>query len=288
MLWWKGHDHNERDLEELESMAQHSSERERAAMLVEREVNALYSCLLMKGRVGETFAATVSSLTDHGFFVELDGLYVEGLVKGETVYPEYEFDQSTYRLSFGNGRVVKVGQKCTVMLLAVNLTKKQMDFGVETFIDEEGLSEASPRHPARERKTGGRHTGRAGGARHEGSRRESPRHEERPARKSFEPPARKAHEASRTDERPARKSFEAPARRDERAVDGPKDEAPFGPPSGKGFDARAVLDRLWRERGGKPLGGESRGRSTDREERRSEDRRGGGRDRNERGGGRRR
>ncbi|MCU0700418.1 MAG: hypothetical protein MUC96_28235, partial [Myxococcaceae bacterium] len=60
--------------------------------------------------------------------------------------------------------------------------------------------------------------------------------------------------------------------------DGPKDEAPFGPPSGKGFDARAVLDRLWRERGGKPLGGSPRGRSDDRDgrdDRRSDDRRGG-------------
>jgi ribonuclease R len=281
--WWKGHENNERELEELESMAQHSSERERGAMLVEREVNALYSCLLMKGRVGETFTATVSSLTEHGFFVELDELYVEGLVKGETVYPEFEFDQSTYRLSFGNGRVLKVGQKCTVMLLAVNLTKKQMDFGVESFIDEDGTVEASPRHQANERRRGGKPAGRSGGARHGES------HRERPAKKSFEPAReerapRRTFEAPRQDERPSRKAFEPPVRRDERPAEGPKDEAPFGPASGKGFDARAVLDRLWRERGGKPLGGAPpRGRSEERDERR-----GGGRDRSERGGGRRR
>ncbi|MCU0699175.1 MAG: ribonuclease R, partial [Myxococcaceae bacterium] len=178
--WWKGHENNERDLEELESMAQHSSERERAAMLVEREVNALYSCLLMKDRVGETFAATVSSLTEHGFFVELDGLYVEGLVKAETIYPEFEFDPATYRLSFGNGRVVKVGQPCTATLLAVNLTKKQMDFGVEAFADEGDTPDA--RHPARVKGRSGRRPERREGQgrfeRHERPRRE----DERPTR----------------------------------------------------------------------------------------------------------
>ncbi|MBL8935016.1 MAG: ribonuclease R, partial [Archangium sp.] len=121
--WWKTkRELSDAELEELESMAQHSSERERAAMLVEREVNALYSCLLMKDKVGESFAATVSSLAEHGFFVELDDLYVEGLVKGETVYPDFEFDQSTYRITYSNGREVKVGLKCTVTLAAVNLS----------------------------------------------------------------------------------------------------------------------------------------------------------------------
>jgi ribonuclease R len=168
--WWKTkHELGERELEELESMAQHSSERERAAMLVEREVNALYSCLLMKDRVGESFAATVSSLAEHGFFVELDDLFVEGLVKGETVYPDFEFDQATYRINYGDGRIVKVGLNCTVTLASVNLTKKQMDFAVEGFaagrIEGCGVEVAvapQRRHDAQGRHAGGRQ-GRAGG-----------------------------------------------------------------------------------------------------------------------------
>jgi ribonuclease R len=297
--WWEGHEGSDRELEALEAMAQHSSERERAAMLVEREVNALYACLLMKGRVGESFAATVSSLTDGGFFVELDGLYVEGLVKGETVYPEFEFDPATYRLSFGNGRVVKVGQPCTVTLLSVNLTKKQMDFGVERFADEQGTPAerhpARPRHERSERRPdargGPRRFDRAAPARLQGARRDEPSSGERPSR-SASPPSRQGDfrsrrvvDAPRSDERPAPRPHEAPTRRDERPVAGPRDEAPFGAPSGKGFDARAVLDRLWRERGGKPLsGGAPRGRDDDQDVR---DERRGARDRNGRGGRRR-
>jgi ribonuclease R len=74
-------------MDELRRMAEHSSERERAAMKCEREVNALYACLLMEDRVGEEFAATVSSLADFGFFVELDAEHVEGLVRADDLGP---------------------------------------------------------------------------------------------------------------------------------------------------------------------------------------------------------
>ncbi|MEW5737621.1 MAG: ribonuclease R [Myxococcota bacterium] len=117
----------EQELDRLEALAVQCSERERAAMQVEREVSALYSCLLVKDRVGESFAGTVSGLSENGFYVELDELHVDGFVRGELVYPDFEFDQSTYRLVFGSGHVVKVGQKLQVTLAAVNLQRKQID-----------------------------------------------------------------------------------------------------------------------------------------------------------------
>lgn len=114
----------------LEGLSVQCSERERAAMQVEREVNQLYSCLLLKDRIGEDHPGTVAGLTDNGFYVQLEELWVEGFVRGETVYPDFEFDQSTYRITFGNGLVVKVGAKCQVRILAVNLERKQIDFQV--------------------------------------------------------------------------------------------------------------------------------------------------------------
>ncbi len=50
----------EREEGQLEDMAAQSSERERAAMQVEREVVSFYATLLMKDRVGEEFDATVA------------------------------------------------------------------------------------------------------------------------------------------------------------------------------------------------------------------------------------
>ena len=66
-------------------------------------------------------------LADHGFFVELDGLLVEGLVRGDTVDTGFEFDPSRYCVVLGSGREVRVGQRVKVTLANVNLERKHID-----------------------------------------------------------------------------------------------------------------------------------------------------------------
>src|SRR5690606_10787743 len=104
------------------------SERERAAMQVEREVVSFYATLLMKDRVGEEFDATVSSITDFGFFVELDEEHVEGLVKTESVGFGGKLDKLLHALVYPDGRRIRVGQKCRVRLVSVSPERRQMDF----------------------------------------------------------------------------------------------------------------------------------------------------------------
>lgn len=205
------------EADRLEMLAVQCSERERAAMQTEREVSALYACLLMKGRVGEQFTATVGGLSENGFFVVLDEHHVEGFVRGESVHRDFELDPATYRLVFQNGRVVRVGQKATVVLLSVNLQKRQMEFGPVT-IDGEPLGRG-PRGASEARR------GPSGGRDRNG----------------------KGRGASRRDRSGSdRASFEKGTRA------GSPDAPSAGPSIGPsvGFDARAVLDRLWRERGG--------------------------------------
>ena len=122
------------EMDELRRMAEHSSERERAAMKCEREVNALYACILMKDRVGEEFPATVSSITDFGFFVELDLEHVEGLVRAEDLGPGHRLVVGA--LVWSSGRRVQVGQALTVRLAGVNVQRRQMDFDVVAFAGE--------------------------------------------------------------------------------------------------------------------------------------------------------
>ncbi len=139
----------EAQVEKLNEMALHASERERAAMAVEREVISFYAALMMKDRVGEVFDATVSSLTDFGLFVELDELFVEGLVKSEALDPRYRFDTTTYVAVLGSGRRVHVGEKLKVRLQAVSLERRQMEFTVVSFVAE-GPAAPEPRAaPAR-------------------------------------------------------------------------------------------------------------------------------------------
>ncbi|MGZ6060504.1 MAG: ribonuclease R [Myxococcaceae bacterium] len=128
----------ENEVEELRRMAAHSSERERAAMKCEREVNSLYACLLMEDRVGEEFAATVSSITDFGLFVELDTEHVEGLVRADELGPGHKLVVGA--LTWPTGRRVQVGQVLTVRLAGVNVQRRQMDFDVVAFAGEQPLA----------------------------------------------------------------------------------------------------------------------------------------------------
>ncbi|WP_164019728.1 ribonuclease R [Pyxidicoccus trucidator] len=142
----------EREEAQLEDMAVQCSERERAAMQVEREVVSFYACLLMKDRVGEEFAATVAAITDFGFFIELDEEHVEGLVKAETLGPGAKLDKLTHALVYAGGRRVRVGQKLRVRLSSVNVTARKMDFEALQFDGEAMLARAEPGAPRRRRE----------------------------------------------------------------------------------------------------------------------------------------
>ena len=167
-LWARGkkrqsEDELEAESERLEALSVQCSERERAAMQVEREVNQLYSCLLLKDRVGEEHPGVVCGLSENGFFVQLDELWVEGFVRGESVYPEFEFDQSTYRIQFGNGLVVKVGLPCKVMIASVNMERKQIDYQVREL--EGAEVETHEFDATRPPSKGGQRGGERGGGR---------------------------------------------------------------------------------------------------------------------------
>src|SRR5690606_3572790 len=58
--------------EELEAVASHSSEKERAAMEAEREADRFLKCLFMEEKVGERFDATIVGVADFGLFAEID------------------------------------------------------------------------------------------------------------------------------------------------------------------------------------------------------------------------
>lgn len=152
--------------ERLEMLAVQASERERAAMQVEREVLGFYSCLMMKDRVGEELPGTVAALTDFGFFVELEGLFLEGLVRSETVGEGAEFDPTTLRIYFGDGRFVKVGMKVQIRVDSINFKRRQVDLELLTPlpIGPRKGGEGGPRERhAGERPRGGGGGGGGGG-----------------------------------------------------------------------------------------------------------------------------
>src|SRR5262249_31725146 len=66
--------------DELRAIAESCSETERRAADAERELVEWKKAKFMLDRVGEQFRALIISTTRFGFFVELENLFVEGLV----------------------------------------------------------------------------------------------------------------------------------------------------------------------------------------------------------------
>ena len=76
------------------SRASHCSANERRADEASRDVEAWLKCRYMREHLGEEFGGAVSAVTSFGLFVQLDGLYVEGLVHVTELGGEYfRFDE---------------------------------------------------------------------------------------------------------------------------------------------------------------------------------------------------
>ena len=109
--------------------AEQSSACERNADYAERDVDDLWKAYLMKDRVGETFDATISSVTNFGIFVALENT-VEGLIKIDDLPQDaYLFLDKQLRLK-GSMHTYSLGEKIKVVLKNVNLQSRNIDFKV--------------------------------------------------------------------------------------------------------------------------------------------------------------
>ena len=238
-LWSAGGELPKRELErlqeQLEEMSVQSSERERAAMKVEREVVSFYAALLMKDRIGEEHQGTVSGLTESGFFVELDVLFIDGMVR--PTGGGWRFDQQRYLGVLGSGQVVKVGAKVTVRVESVNLQRRQIDYslvaGADDDIEEREDFDAMPRSSGRSSRGGGA-AAQAGNPRDQKSRygKSAPQGKGQrsggfSARKNADPPRAERFKPAAEPTRPPSKRSSVPERsRDDRisTVRGDRDD----------------------------------------------------------------
>ena len=78
--------------EKLVYIAEHSSEKERASIDCEREVEDMKMAQYMEGHIGEEFEGMISSVTSFGMFVELDNL-IEGLVPIRDMPDFFHYDE---------------------------------------------------------------------------------------------------------------------------------------------------------------------------------------------------
>lgn len=115
--------------DKLEVMAEHSSERERAAAEAERATVELKKCEYMAEHIGEEFDGIVSSVTSFGMFVELPN-GVEGLVHISSLVDDYyDYYEERYALVGSHtGHQYRLGDQVRIEVLQVNLEDVSIDF----------------------------------------------------------------------------------------------------------------------------------------------------------------
>jgi len=113
-----------------------SSEKERFAEKAEREVEDLKKVEFMANRVGEDFEATISSVTNFGFFVALDNT-VEGLVHVDNLQDDYYVYEAQKHCLIGekSKKIFKIGQKVKVRLVKADKDARRLDFMLEDSIN---------------------------------------------------------------------------------------------------------------------------------------------------------
>lgn len=116
--------------EEMSRLGKHCSSTERRADEATREVVAWLKCEYMQDKLGQVFSGKISAVTSFGIFVELDDIYVEGLVHVTSLKNDYySFDAIKHRLvGERGGRVYRLGDKIRVLVARVDLNERKIDF----------------------------------------------------------------------------------------------------------------------------------------------------------------
>ena len=119
-------------VEELQEIAEESSQSERRAEDAERELMEWKKVKFMQDRVGEDFESLIISVTKFGFFVELMDLFIEGLVPLASLTDDRYLYHETTREIIGqhSRKTYRMGQKIRVLLDRIDPVEKKLQFAI--------------------------------------------------------------------------------------------------------------------------------------------------------------
>ena len=115
--------------QKLIPLAEHTSERERASIECEREVDDMKMAEYMEKHIDEEFTGIISGVMSFGMFIELPNK-IEGLVRIDDLKDDYyTYDESTFSLIGNkNKRGYRLGDEVTVIVKAASKINHTIDF----------------------------------------------------------------------------------------------------------------------------------------------------------------
>ncbi|MCV6604208.1 MAG: RNB domain-containing ribonuclease, partial [Porticoccaceae bacterium] len=118
------------DIAAMVEAGEHCSLTERRADEATREVVSWLKCEYLQEHVGDEMDGVVSAVTNFGLFVELQDIYIEGLVHITNLPQDYyNHDPSHHRLvGERTRRVYRLGDRLRVKVIRVALDERKIDF----------------------------------------------------------------------------------------------------------------------------------------------------------------
>lgn len=117
---------------DMHQLGSHCSSAERRAEEASRDVMQRLKCGYMQDKVGEEFAGTISAVTAFGLFVELDEVYIEGLIHVTSLPTDYyHFDPVGHRLKGERtNKTFRLANRVRVQVTRVDIDEKKIDFAL--------------------------------------------------------------------------------------------------------------------------------------------------------------
>ena len=119
-----------KDMPVWEAVGVHCSANERRADEASRDVESWLKCWYMRDKLGEEYAGTITAVTGFGLFVQLDALFVEGLVHVSEIGAVYfRYDEARGELrGERTGIRYALGGRLLVQVSRVDLDGRKIDF----------------------------------------------------------------------------------------------------------------------------------------------------------------
>jgi ribonuclease R len=117
-----------------EALGVHCSANERRADEASRDVEAWLKCYFIRDKLGEEFTGTISGVTAFGIFVQLDALFIEGMVHVTELGADYfQFDEARHELrGERTGIRYQLTDRVTVQVSRVDLDARKIDLRLVT------------------------------------------------------------------------------------------------------------------------------------------------------------
>ncbi|WP_211830009.1 ribonuclease R [Kistimonas asteriae] len=118
---------------EMLALGEHCSMAERRADDATRDAMDSLKCQYMQGHIGEVYDGLIATVTGFGLFVELNDIYVTGLVHISNLPGDYyHFESSQQRLvGERTAMMFRLGDALRVRVVRVDLDEKTIDFELE-------------------------------------------------------------------------------------------------------------------------------------------------------------